>query len=107
MSKTQTLSNLDTGRWLVATESSAYILDLDARTARRSPGYGVGPVSNGHVHLSQMRRDEAPIPLEEIITLEVGKPMLLLLDVREDGVLTLRRSTIVAAITEITDHPSS
>lgn len=98
------LTNLDTGRWLVATETSSYMLDLDARTARRIPGYGVGSLDGLPLHTALLRRDDTDIELEQIIELTVGKPMMLLLDLRQDGVMTLRRSTIVAAISAVTDN---
>jgi len=75
-------------RWCVRTESSRYLLDLAERYIVRFPG------STG----SQLRRDLNPIPFVEIACCEVGTPLVLVLDLRGDGCLTIRETTRVLSI---------
>jgi len=81
-----------TGRFLVTTASgSGYLLDLDRRTLSRitRPGHPNHP----------LRRDGETIYLVEIVRCELGKPMLLLIDLELPGiVITSRISTTVVRI---------
>lgn len=87
------------GRWQVTTETSTYVIDLDAQTCIRVPDAGLGslhglpPAQN-----AALRRDHEPVCLASVTAAVVGTPLILLLDVRGDGVLTLRRSTCVRQI---------
>jgi hypothetical protein len=45
-----------------------------------------------------MRRDHEALALLSVTLAEVGSPLTLLVDVRRDGVPTIRRSTIVREI---------
>lgn len=91
----ETLPSDATGSWLVTTETSSYLLDLDAQTATRYPGTGTG---NDMDHLvADLRRDADAIPLLGV-TCTVGKLMVLALDLRGDGVLTARLTTAVTRI---------
>jgi hypothetical protein len=86
-----------TGRWEVFTEASAYLLDLDARTATRVPGAGaVWPGDQAPV--AQLRRDHRSVPLLRFTGARVGQPMTLVLDIRGDGVETARHTTYVMLI---------
>jgi hypothetical protein len=82
-----------TGRWRVSTESSTYLLDLDAGVATRSPAGAAVPA---------MRRDHEPVRLHSVALAEVGAPLALVLDGGGNGALTLRRSTPVREIVRLT-----
>lgn len=86
-----------TGRWEVFTEASAYLLDLDARTATRVPGAGAGLPGDQSL-VAQLRRDHRPVPLLRFTGARVGQPMTLVLDIRGDGVETVRHTTYVMLI---------
>lgn len=81
-----------TGRFLVRTASgSGYLLDLDRRVISRT-------TSPGHVN-QRLRRDGETISLVEILRCELGKPMLLLLDLELPNIIvTSRKSTTVVRI---------
>lgn len=78
-------SRLTEGQWRMVTASgSVYHLDLDLMTMQRFPS------EDGSV----LRLDGGvAIPIEEIITCEVGVLGEFLLDIRGDGILTYRRTT--------------
>lgn len=75
---------------LIETESgSKYEFDLAANTVRRVPGEGA----------SQLRQDEEVRPLIRIPRPPVvGTPFVFVLDVRGDGVETVRTTTAVTNI---------
>lgn len=82
------------GTWQVTTASgSDYILDLDKMTMVRYPD------SEANV----LRKDAQHVPLLEVITLELGVMMELMIDVRGDGVETYRRTTAVETLEPISD----
>lgn len=85
------LTDHDSGRWRISTESSTYVLDLDTRISTRIPGDGEDAVG--------LRRDGAALPLIRLVTCERGAAAMLLLDVRGDGYPTLRMTTSVQRIT--------
>lgn len=76
---------------IVETESgSIYELDLVNNTVQRVPGKD----SN------KLRKDEAIVPLLRMPNPPtVGEPMLMYLDIRGDGIETLRGTTPVTSIT--------
>lgn len=86
-----------TGRWEVFTETSAYLLDLDAAVVTRVPGAGAGQVM-GRVPTASLRRDREGLPLIRFDGAVVGQTMALVIDVRGDGVPTLRQTTVVVLI---------
>ena len=88
------------GRWAVTTESSAYELDYDRMTVTRVPGAGMPGVPG-----AALRRDAEAVPLLDAAPVQVGQPMSLLVDVRGDGVRTLRRSTPVVRIAVLPASP--
>lgn len=94
------------GQWLVVTESSAHLFDLDDRTATRYPGTGAGALDDRLVPVSDLRLDSEPIPLIELHRCEIGKRLLAVLDVRRDGVITVRDSTIVITISRVNPVPA-
>lgn len=85
------LTDQDTGSWVVHTENSRYLIDLDSRTCTRLP--------NLTGRLRELRRDGEELPLRRIVQCRLGEPGALLLDVRGDGVATLRETSIVRRIT--------
>ena len=91
------------GVFIVLTETSKYVVNLDERWIRRCAGDGFGPDPNEETPpvLSQLRRDGDTIELLELVTMEVGRPMAMYLDIRRDGVMTFRRTTNVMKITEM------
>lgn len=85
------LTDEDVGRWRISTESTTYVLDLDARTSTRLRRADDAAVD--------LRRDGDAIPLARLIACQRGAPAVLLLDVRGDGVQTVRTTTPVQRIT--------
>lgn len=79
------------GRWRVNTESSAYVLDLDTRTSTRRPGENDDSVD--------LRQDGKTVPLIRLVSCERGASAVLILDVRGDGIPTMRTTTPVWRIT--------
>ena len=93
------------GSWVVETQTSRYLIDLDQNYLLREPGGGdAGSMEPVNLYfIAQLRRDGTQVPLLELSQCRVGSPLLVLLDIRGDGVETLRRSTPVASITRICD----
>lgn len=85
------LTDHDTGSWVVHTENSRYLIDLDSRTCTRLPGL------TGNAW--DLRRDGDELPLLRIDQCRFGEPGALLLDLRGDGISTLRLTSIVRRIT--------
>ena len=93
------------GRWLVATESSAYLLELDrsgSGTVVRHVAEGNGPAPEAEelppAVALRLRRDGEPIPVLWAEEPEVGRPWTLQVDVRGDGIPTIRRTTFVGQV---------
>ena len=87
------------GRWEAITETSRYVLDLDAGTARRIPGEGLGGVPGLIAPVvTDLRGDCGPVPLIEVAQAVVGASMVLLLQLRDDDVVTVRVTSVVRAI---------
>lgn len=74
----------------VQTENSTYEIDLKAMTARRLPG--VAEFSR------PLRRDEETLPLLHCGPINVGECIDMLIQIRDDGVLTARRTSPVIAV---------
>jgi hypothetical protein len=90
------------GRWQVTTETSVYRLDLDANLVTRVPDAGAGtPPGMSPVSIASLRRDHEPIALLELLECEVGAPLRMILDIRLDGIATLRVSTFVQQLTAL------
>lgn len=81
----------ETGRFELETESgSRYLIELaDARTLTRIPSDGPG---------SGLRRDEDAIAIVDAGAVEVGRSAVFWLDLRRDGVITVRQTTPVRSV---------
>jgi hypothetical protein len=91
-----------TGRWEVVTETSIYLLDLDDQRVTRVPDAGAGPPPGFHaVPIAALRCDHEPVPLLALISCAVGHPMRMIIDVRRDGIGTLRTTTIVRRLRQL------
>lgn len=96
------------GRWWVHTQTAMYLLDLERRKVTRFPDANneLRPedlLEEGDDYaVSQLRLDSETIPLVQLMTLALGEPMILVLDIRRDGVLTVRPTTPVRAIVAAT-----
>ena len=85
---------------IIETETAIYSLDLIHMRLRRIPRDEV--VETG-VHelpaaIAALRKDHEEIPFEFLAPLEVGKPAKFLLQIREDGVQTVRTTTDVLSV---------
>ena len=95
-----------TGQWQVTTETSLYLVDLDAWLVTRVPDAGAGTLPGlSPVAVASLRRDHEPVTLIELIECQLDRPLRMLLDIRRDGVPTLRVSTHVRELCEL--HPLS
>jgi hypothetical protein len=75
----------------VNTENSTYLLDLEEMNVRRIPGDG--PYSG------PLRRDDETLTLVELpVPPQVGESMVMVLQIRDDGVVTIRRTSPVISI---------
>jgi len=97
---TERLVDESDGQWLVETETSSYLFDFDDRTVTRYPGVGAG-ASEGELPVSYLRRDGEQVRLLELARCTVGERLIAVLDVRRDGVVTVRESTFVVTITRV------
>ena len=70
------LSGVVTGKWLVRTQQSEYVLDLDAMTATRIAGKKA----------NRWHDEDVTYTLRSVPVVEVGMPMTVLVD-HEDGVV--------------------
>ncbi|GAB2526674.1 hypothetical protein [Paramicrobacterium agarici] len=78
--------NMGSGRWRVRTRSGAvYVLDLDRHVMIRERGFTDFSAA--------LRRDGGEAILLEVIECEVGRPMLLLIDLSWPGVMQTTRAT--------------
>jgi hypothetical protein len=93
------------GVWKVTTQTSVYVIDLNQMTATRLPGEGMartdGPpsVSTSGVNLALQ-----PVPLLVFPRLRVGERAILWLDIKRNGLVTSRMTTVVRAL-EPLDKP--
>ncbi len=81
----------------MTTQTSRHLIDLNARTITRIDGAGA-PTAAAGCTVSALRRDREAVPLLKLHHCEVGLPMELLLQVRDDCVTTMRRTTPVIEI---------
>lgn len=77
-------------RLTVQTLNSIYEIDLDQMTAQRMPGTSD--------EVRPLRRDSEPVPLVSIEPVRIGRPMVMLLRIRDDGVITVRETSAVTMI---------
>jgi hypothetical protein len=93
------MSDRDHGLLIIVTETSRYVLDRKRMSATRVAGRGGGAVDGlPPPMLAHLRRDAEAIHLLAWPEPTVGEPMTLLLRVREDGVPTVRTTTIVREV---------
>jgi hypothetical protein len=84
---------------IVVTETSRHVLDRLLMSATRVPGVGAGGVIGlPEPMLAHLRRDAEALQLLKWPDPKVGEEMTLLLMVREDGVPTVRTTTIVRRV---------
>ena len=93
------------GRWLVSTESSGYLLELEesgSGTMVRFVGEGQGPAPEAEdlppAVAVELRRDGEANPVHWAEVPVVGRPWTLQVDVRGDGIPTIRRTTFVRQV---------
>ena len=87
-----TLKGETEGVWRITTASgSVYEIDLDNKLVVRQPGEGA----------SRLRKDDYVTPLLDVVTVEVGTMLELMIQVRDDEVSTYRRGTAVESIERI------
>ena len=102
------LTDGDTGRWVVTTLTSRYFLDLDTRQVMRRPGgtnlRRPGSDSSG---VAALRNDGDVVPLRSVAHCRVGDSLVLYLDLRGDGVVTIRQSTQVTTIEAVPPRSTS
>lgn len=102
----QCLTDEMSGSFAVRTESGTlYAIHLDtprevvrlAEDQRPTPRYA-------HLSAAELRRDGEAIKLIKIVEMQVGRPGLMLLDVRLDGVLTARGTTCIVSISRLREE---
>jgi hypothetical protein len=85
---------------IIETESSTYELDLTGARLRRWPRSTTRGDYPGEVGpASTLRKDEEWIPFTFIEPPAIGRPARFLLAIRDDGVPTVRTTTLVVSIT--------
>lgn len=87
---------------IVETETAIYMLDLVSQKLKRYPRDSPVVVEDSW-HLlpaavAALRKDGEAIPFQFLAPLEVGKPAQFLLQIRSDGVQTVRVTTDVLKI---------
>ena len=99
------LTREDAGTFEIKTGASVYVIDTQAATVVRVPvRERPGPNFDA---AAALRRDQELIRLIDIRACAVGHSMVLLLDVRRDGIVTLRRTTIVESIRRLRTSSAS
>ena len=106
----QELTDDDTGRWQVTTETSIYLLDLDQRQVMRVPGaaadHGIDKTAPVTYYVASLRADRRFEPLAELILCRLDETMFLTTYPRPDQ-LTLRGSTRVREIRRLPAPPNT
>ena len=100
------LTDDDTGRWQITTETSLYLLDLDARTMLRVPGAGAGvqhSPDRGPIPVTALDSDHHVVRLQTLLHCHTGDSMYLLTEPLPDGSIVLRGTTVVQQIRRL-DH---
>jgi hypothetical protein len=85
------LTDQDDGAWILHTDNSRQLIDLDTRTATRLPLTPGAP--------SDLRRDGQAVTLIKLVHCRRGESAAFVLDLRADGVVTLRSTSVVRWIT--------
>lgn len=79
---------------IVQTETAVYVINELDRLLHRYPRQS----ADCEQVVSHLRKDGEPIPYKHIGHLEVGKPAQFVLQIRDDGVETVRTTTHVTSI---------
>ncbi|MFD1210735.1 hypothetical protein ACFQ36_01600 [Arthrobacter sp. GCM10027362] len=98
---TDRLTDREEGLWRVTTASgTVYVLDLTPgrRTLTRLPGRDRPQAGYARIPAADLRRDGETLPLLAIGQLQLGRPGALVIDVRRDGIPTVRGTTPVVSI---------
>lgn len=82
---------------IIATEGAIYVIDALEKVLTRYPREGGRDLRDFGV--ASLRKDGEAIPYLSIGTLRVGQPAQFLLQIRDDGVQTVRTTTPIVAIT--------
>lgn len=97
------LQNRDDGRYLLTTATgSHYLLDLDARTIRRTMAATAPIVAYLDAGFSLLRRDGEALELLLLESCRIGASARYWLQVREDHIPTLRMTSPVLRIEDVT-----
>lgn len=80
---------------IIQTETAVYVIDTLAKMLTR---YRREEAPDDWPAPSQLRMDGEAIPYKEIGTLRVGQPAQFLLQIRKDGVGTIRTTTPIRSI---------
>ena len=92
---------------IVETETAVYALDLVAFKLKRYPREKPLDVENSQHTMRAMvallRKDGEAIPFQFLAPLEIGKPAQFLLQIRDDGVQTVRTTTDVIKLISTED----
>lgn len=100
----QQLNNNDGGRYLVTTATgSHYVLDLDARTVKRTMASTAPLLDFLEAGFSRLRRDGEEVELLLLETCEVGVGGRYWLQIRDDDIPTLRATSPIVRIEELAD----
>lgn len=86
------------GIWEVKTHSSHYILNFEEGMLLRRPVETALPNQFNDTEqfaVADLRKDGSAIPFQLAGDLKVGQDMILVLQIRDDGILTHRRTTPV------------
>lgn len=89
---------------IVETESAIYALDLVAMKLKRMPRDAPVEIDWPNIQhtaravVAALRMDGEAIPFNFLAPLEIGKPAQFLLQIRDDGVQTIRTTTDVLKI---------
>lgn len=85
-----TLMDVASGAYLVETEASRYVIDLDDMTITRQPRT---------LDASYLPGDDTAVDLLQVVECTVGRPMKLRIDLHKEGVpYTNRTTTFVESI---------
>ena len=100
---TELIASIDdtaTGTWLVRTQTSSYLLDMNERTAIRIPREDMP--EEGEWNVAHLRSDAEPLPLLAVVRCNVGDRMRLLLNVvGNDEINTIRDTTPVVSVERV------
>ena len=93
------------GFWRMTTETAVYMFDLDHMVVARMPGEDAIVIENDepvYVTAAKLRRDNEPMRLLKLPTIELNKPCWLHLDLAGDGeIVTIRQTTPVQSIEQL------